>query len=116
MGIKNGIVLRVCRGHACGHASNALEQAIRSGIEDKGLQEWVGIAFEACYGRCFMGPNILVERWRDGHRNEKALMALMVNVDHPDLQFACGVTVEDIPRLIAHYLKGWAADTGTTLP
>lgn len=105
--VRDGIVLRICRGPSCGHLAPDLERAALSYIEQKGLQEHVGLAKEFCFGRCSMGPNMVVERWRDGARNDKAMFSLMMNIPHPDLQPEHGLRPADIPRLIDSHLRAW---------
>jgi (2Fe-2S) ferredoxin len=105
--IKDGLVLRVCRGHTCGSASDEIEKRLREVIDEQNLNEQVGLASEACFGRCFFGPNILVERWRDGHRNERAMMQLMMMQKHPDLRWEHNVRPEDVPKLLRWHLNSW---------
>ena len=110
MSIKDGIVLRFCRGHSCGKHVKELEAAARRYIEANGLDDVVGIADQSCYGKCFMGPNILVERWSGGTRNEKAMLSLMMGVDHPDMRYEHGTMVDDLPKLIRWHLRQWRRD------
>lgn len=105
--IQNGLVLRVCHGHSCGRDADEIEARIRREIAEKGLAGEVGVAREACFGRCFFGPNILVERWRDGRRNEQAMMQLMMMQKHPDMRWEHDVRAEDVPKIVRWHLKSW---------
>jgi hypothetical protein len=64
---------------------------------------------EACFGKCFLGPNILVERWRGGRRNETAMFALMLGQQHSDLQFEHQVEPSQIGVLVESHLSAWRA-------
>lgn len=110
MSIKDGIVLRICRGPTCAKHAAALESASREHIEAMRIGGVVGIAEEICFGRCAMAPNLLVERWREGHRNEQAMLSLMMGVDHPDMRFESGVRPKEVPALIDWHLRAWLAD------
>ncbi len=103
--IDDGIVLRICRGLSCGRSSEAIESAAREAIAKSGVEDEVGILHEACFGRCFAGPNILVERWRRGRPNEQAMLALMMNQPHPDMRFEQGVAAEDLRGIIRRHLR-----------
>ena len=110
MPIKDGLVLRICHGHACGRRSAQLETAVRDHIADKRLGDRIGVDREACFGRCFMGPNILVERWTDGQRNNQAMLSVMLGSVHPDMVYEHGVNVDDVPKLIRWHLRKWQRD------
>ena len=105
--IKNGIVLRICCGFSCGEHAEALHRAACRTIDDRNLGQEVGLDEQSCYGKCFAGPNILVERWRDGQRNESALLAIMLGRPHDDLVYEEGVIVDDIPNLIRRHHAAW---------
>jgi len=111
MTIRDGLVVRICQGPSCAHLARGLEEAARRHIEAKGLADKIGIATEACFGRCSMAPNVLFERWRDGRRNDKAMVALMMNVPHPDMTIEHGVHADDLPLLIAAHYRAWLRDT-----
>lgn len=108
--LTDGLVLRICRGLSCSRHSEAIEAAARAVIEKRGLAGTVAIAHEACFGRCFAGPNILVERWRDGRANEQAQLTLMMGLDHPDLRFEQGVIPDDLPGLVRRHLRAYRRD------
>ena len=105
MSTHDGIVLRVCRGHKCGKFATALEAAIREVIASDNLDGEVGLAQEACFGKCFIGPNILVERWRNGKRNEQAMFAVMMNQNHDDARFEHGIAPEDVPKMLRWHVR-----------
>ncbi|MBW2732638.1 MAG: (2Fe-2S) ferredoxin domain-containing protein [Deltaproteobacteria bacterium] len=107
--VKDGLVLRICRGHQCGKHADAIEAKARETIAAEGLEDEVHIDEEACFGKCFLGPNILVERWRNGARNEKAVFAMMMNQKHADARFEHQVRAEDMPKLIRWHLRAYRA-------
>lgn len=103
--VEDGIVLRICRGLSCSRKSEAIEQAARAAIAKGGLEGEVGVLHESCFGRCFAGPNVLIERWRGGRPNEQAMLALMMNQPHPDMRFEQGVAPEDMRGIIRRHLR-----------
>ena len=107
MAIRDGIVLRICTGHACGRRWRELDEALRALLEARGLTAEVGIAHQPCFGRCALGPNIVVERWRGGHRNDKAMLAMAMGAKHPDMRFEHGVAPADLPELVSWHLDAW---------
>jgi hypothetical protein len=105
--IRDGIVVRICEGPSCAHRTQLLEETAREHLDKRQLNENVALAREACFGRCGMGPNVLFERWRDGQRNEKAMVSLMMNLPHPDMQLESGVRPEELPLLIDAHVRAW---------
>ncbi|MCC6750875.1 MAG: (2Fe-2S) ferredoxin domain-containing protein [Deltaproteobacteria bacterium] len=105
--IRDGLVLRICSGQSCGGYAGRLEAAAREHIRAQGLEAEVALASHSCFGRCFRGPNLAVERWRDGRRNDQAMLALMLERKHPDLRMESGVRPEDVPKLIDWHLAAW---------
>ena len=51
-------------------SENDPEQAIRTALA---MQDW-----QSCFGKCSVGPNIVVERWRGGALSEDAKLAAML--------------------------------------
>lgn len=105
--LRDGLILRICRGHNCGKRADALEKEARDFIAAEGLEEEIEVGEEACFGKCFLGPNILVERWRNGVRNEKAMFAVMMNQKHPDMRFEHQVLPEDVPKMIRWHIRAF---------
>lgn len=107
MPLKDGVVVRICRGPSCAHAAPRLEAAARAHIAKRKLDEEIQVEHECCFGRCSMAPNIVFERWRDGSRNEKAMLSLIMNLFHPDMQPEHGVRPAEVPRLIDAHHRAW---------
>jgi (2Fe-2S) ferredoxin len=103
--IADGIVLRICRGLSCSRHSEAIERAAREAIAKSKVEGEVGVLHESCFGRCFAGPNVLIERWRRGRANEQAMIALMMNQPHPAMSFEQGVAAEDVRGIIRRHLR-----------
>ncbi|MBK8479853.1 MAG: (2Fe-2S) ferredoxin domain-containing protein [Proteobacteria bacterium] len=103
MSIKDRFVIRVCRGPGCGHLSPPLRAAAESEIAARELGDVVEVTDDYCFGRCGMGPNVLVERWRDGKRNERALVALMLGERHPDAYLIHGARPAEVRRAVERH-------------
>lgn len=103
--ISDGIILRICTGLSCGRHSDALEKAANQAIENANLSHLVGIEHESCFGRCFAGPNVAVERWRKGKLSEEAMLALMTMGSHEDIEIEQGVKPEDLKGIIRRRVK-----------
>lgn len=99
--IENGLVIRVCRGHTCGKRADDLMAAAEQFIIDNDLAERMCVVEQICFGRCSLGPNVLVERWRAGQRNERALFAMMMGESHEDMRLEHGIRAADIPKMLA---------------
>lgn len=112
MALQNGILLRICRGPTCGKKSGEIEAAAKQHIADHNLQESVEIAWQSCFGRCSLGPTVLIEHWRDGRPNDNAMLAIMLGTAHPDMRFEQAVKVADIPALIDSQLLNWQHTMG----
>ena len=80
------------------------EDAARRLIEQRNLGGEAALAVQHCFGRCALGPNILIERWRGGRLDPRARAALAENRDHPDLGFEGNVRPEDVELIISAYL------------
>jgi (2Fe-2S) ferredoxin len=54
--------IRVCRGPECGdrRGSRAVYDALRAGLEARGLRAKADLGWQSCFGRCSQGPNVLV--------------------------------------------------------
>lgn len=103
MALTNGFVLRVCRGPGCGHLADGLREAAEQEIAARQLSDVLAVMQDYCFGRCGLGPNVLVERWRDGKRNERALVALMLGERHPDAYLIHGARPADVRRAVARH-------------
>lgn len=99
----NGFVLRVCRGPGCSHLSQDLREAAEQEIAARELGDVMAVLDDYCFGRCGLGPNVLVERWREGKRNERALVALMLGERHPDAYLLYGARPADVRRAVARH-------------
>ena len=108
--VAEGIVLRVCRGHTCGKRAGEIQQAIADHVREKGLEGLVGLAEQSCYGKCFLGPNLLVERHHGGQRDERALVRLMIGMPTPELRYENSVVTAEIPKIIRWHLRSWRKD------
>jgi NADH:ubiquinone oxidoreductase subunit E len=105
---ENGFALRVCRGTDCNLLSDPLLAAAKKTIADGGLEKTVGVEESGCLSRCGMGPNILVERWRDGQRNEEALMMVLADGQkHDDIFVVNQARPDEMAQMINWFLKHW---------
>jgi|GEM_PF-3391604 hypothetical protein len=107
MTLTDGILLRICRGPTCGKRSDEIAASARSHIEANGLGDRVEIDWQSCFGRCTIGPTLLVEHWRNGRPNENAMLAIMLGTGHPDMCFEQTVKATDVPQLIDRQLEDW---------
>lgn len=70
---------------ACANrGSEALKDALKSALKDRGLKGRVRVSSSGCLGRCELGPNVMV---------------------FPDGIWFSGVGEEDLPDLIERYLE-----------
>lgn len=70
---------------ACANrGSEALKDALKSALKDRGLKGRVRVSSSGCLGRCELGPNVMV---------------------FPDGTWFSGVREEDLPALIERYLE-----------
>ncbi len=107
MCIRDGIVFRICTGHACGRRWRAIDARLREVIAERSLAGEVGVAHQPCFGRCALGPNVVVERYRGGLRNEKAMLAVAMGAKHPDMRFEHGVAPEDLDEMVRWHHAAW---------
>lgn len=107
--LTEGLVFRICNGNTCApRGGGAIERAARQYVKRRGLQDEVAIARQYCFGRCQTGPNVLIERWRDGKPNDGALRGVLaLNQTHPDAVFELAVSADAIEPIIDRHLNAW---------
>ncbi len=100
----DGLVFRVCRGPTCDGRGEALAARLAAYLTDQGHESMAVQAWQSCFGRCADGPNIVVERWRQGKLSEDAKIAAMLGGTHPDYRFEHEATEAQIPTLVERHL------------
>ncbi len=90
MGLYRSHVL-VCGGTGCvSSGSQAVLDALKKGLADKGLDKEILVVATGCHGMCEMGPIVVV---------------------YPEGTFYCRVTAADVPELVEeHLFKGRIVD------
>lgn len=103
--LQEGLVFRVCHGPSCNGEGEALGAQLTSYIEDHGHSDVAAQDWQSCFGRCTQGPNIMVERWRNGGLSDDAKLAVMLGGGHPDCRFEHDVKRAEIPALVERHLE-----------
>lgn len=67
----------MCRGPECGAKRNsqAVYEAFRKRLAERGLEERVELGWQSCFGRCTQGPNALVREVEEGEAERRFLFA-----------------------------------------
>ncbi len=107
--ISDGLVFRVCRGPTCGRQGERLGRALARYLEEHGHLAFATQQWQSCFGRCAKGPNLQVERWREGALGEEAKLRVMLGGSHPDCRLESGVTESALPGLVERHVKRYLA-------
>jgi (2Fe-2S) ferredoxin len=96
----------VCRGPECGdrRESAKVHAAFDAVLRTKGLGERVELGWQACFGRCRHGPNVLV---RPVNPNEsRFLLAMAPMAGGPGSALYNGVKPDDATRIVDEHVVG----------
>lgn len=66
----------VCRGPECGVFSADIVAALRDRIAELGLDSWVSLDHQTCFGRCRSGPNLVIAEIDDAKPSSLGLATL----------------------------------------
>ena len=105
--MRDGIVLRICRGESCGLSSGPVIDAARQHAEQPALCGRVAVEEVTCLSSCPLGPNILVERWRGGKRNDRAVIEVLRGGQHPDAMLVHDARADDVTAMIDWFVEAW---------
>ena len=99
----------MCRGPNCGKTSlPIIERAERRAAElgDARLR----VEQASCFAHCPLGPNILVERWRHGRRDERAVHDVLGGRKAGDAILVHFANLDEIDAMIDYLLSTWLAE------
>jgi (2Fe-2S) ferredoxin len=93
----------VCSGPECGDKrdSRSLWDALVAALQERGIAGQVTMSWQACFGRCFHGPNIYVRPERTG---SLSLFDDSLAAPGPGAALYVGLTVADIGTIVEEHL------------
>ena len=96
----------ICRGPECGdrRGSEALYGAFQAALYARDLDGEVEIGWQACFGRCSQGPNVLVRLAPP--KEQRFTVALMPVGGGSNAALYNGVTTPDVGRIVDEHLIG----------
>ena len=96
----------ICRGPECGdrRGSESLYGAFQAALYARDLDAVVEISWQACFGRCSQGPNVLVRLAPP--KEQRFTVALMPVGPGGNAALYNGVTENDVRRIVDEHVIG----------